>query len=59
LPSVRSATRAASPGSVAGRDPYFRARHQRWEFEIANEQGELPTDVGDKNGLVRRGNGQV
>lgn len=42
-------------GTVAGRDLYFRARHNDWEFEIANERGELPTDVGDRNGFVRRG----
>jgi hypothetical protein len=42
-------------GTVAGRDLYFRARHNDWEFEIANEHGDLPTDVDDRNGFVRRG----
>lgn len=42
-------------GTVAGRDLYFHARHDGWEFEIANERGELPTDVGDRDGFVRRG----
>ena len=42
-------------GSVTGRDLYFHARHDGWELEIANERGELPTDVGDRNGFVRRG----
>ncbi len=28
----------------SGREFYFRARHDRWEFEVSDENGELPSD---------------
>src|SRR5262245_60953803 len=31
-------------GAVMGRDIYFRARHNKWSFEVADHQGELPSD---------------
>jgi len=33
-------------GTVAGREFYFRSRHTEWTFEVATENGDLPTDVG-------------
>ena len=32
-------------GKVAGRDFYFRARHNHWEFEVAMEDGRFPSDL--------------
>jgi hypothetical protein len=31
-------------GTVLGRDLYFRARHQDWSFDVADCQGNLPSD---------------
>ena len=31
-------------GTVAGRELYFRARHDEWEFEVALEDGEIASD---------------
>jgi hypothetical protein len=42
-------------GTVGGREFYFRARHSAWEFEVANEQGDLPSDVGESLVYHRRG----
>ena len=33
-------------GTVGDREFYFRARHTEWEFEVALENGDLPSDVG-------------
>jgi hypothetical protein len=34
-------------GTAFGRDIYFRARHNEWTFEIADETGNLPSDGQD------------
>jgi hypothetical protein len=31
-------------GTVRGRDLYFRARHGKWSFEVADKEGNLPSD---------------
>lgn len=41
-------------GEVRGRELYFRARHNGWSFEVANEAGELPSD-GYAGGFYREG----
>lgn len=33
-------------GRIAGREFYFIAKHSNWSFEVANDFGELPSDVG-------------
>lgn len=33
-------------GTIRGRQFYFHARHSNWTFEVANDLGELPSDVG-------------
>ena len=33
-------------GTVGNREFYFRARHDGWSFEVALENGDLPSDVG-------------
>lgn len=42
-------------GTIAGRDFYFRSRHSEWSFEIANERGDLPSDVGEPVIFQRHG----
>ena len=37
---------AQASGRVNGRGFSFRARHPTWEFEMANDAGDLPSDVG-------------
>jgi hypothetical protein len=41
-------------GEVRGREFYFRAKHDEWEFEVADASGVLPSD-GGKPEFVRRG----
>jgi hypothetical protein len=31
-------------GTVLGRELYFRARHDKWSFEVADHSGNLPSD---------------
>ena len=31
-------------GTVRGRELYFRARHDRWSFDVADHAGRLPSD---------------
>lgn len=33
-------------GTIAGREFYFRARHNKWDFEVSAVDGQLPTDTG-------------
>jgi len=33
-------------GSIAGREFHFHANHSNWLFEVANDLGEFPSDVG-------------
>lgn len=33
-------------GTIGGREFYFRARHSNWEFEVADDLGNLPSDAG-------------
>jgi hypothetical protein len=43
-------------GTVGGRDLYFRARHGRWTFEVADHAGNLPSDgYRDSDGFFREG----
>ena len=32
-------------GSIAGREFFFIAKHGQWDFEMANDLNELPSDV--------------
>jgi hypothetical protein len=43
---VEGAAPVQALGTIRGREFYFRARHSNWTFEVANDLGELPTDVG-------------
>jgi hypothetical protein len=41
-------------GTVLGRDLYFRARHDRWSFDVADHAGHLPSDgYQDSDGFYR------
>ena len=42
-------------GTAFGRDIYFRARHDEWTFEVADEAGNLPSDgqAGPSGFLIR------
>lgn len=42
-------------GTVLGREFYFRSRHDEWSFEVALENGELPSDVGVEPVFYRTG----
>jgi hypothetical protein len=43
-------------GTIIGRDIYFRARHDRWSFDIADHKGNLPSDgQADADGFYREG----
>lgn len=43
-------------GTVAGRELYFRARHDAWSFDIADHKGALPSDGrADPDGFYREG----
>lgn len=43
-------------GTVLGRDLYFRARHDRWNFDVADHDGNLPSDgYRDSDGFYREG----
>lgn len=33
-------------GTLCGREFYFRSRHDEWTFEMADENGDLPSDRG-------------
>ncbi len=35
-------------GTVLGREAYFRARHEGWFFEVADQTGSLPSDGSSK-----------
>ena len=36
-------------GTIAGREFYFHSKHSNWSFEVANDLGDLPTDVGGES----------
>jgi hypothetical protein len=40
-------------GTVLGRDVYFRSRNDHWSFEVADEQGRLPSDGQAEGGFYR------
>ncbi len=43
-------------GTVLGRELYFRARHDAWSFDVADHQGNLPSDgYRDTDGFYREG----
>jgi hypothetical protein len=43
-------------GTVAGREIYFRARHEAWSFDVADHKGALPSDGrADADGFYREG----
>jgi hypothetical protein len=42
-------------GTISGREFHFLSRHSEWEFEVANEQGKLPSDVREPPVFHRRG----
>jgi hypothetical protein len=43
-------------GTVLGRDLYFRARHDGWSFDVADQAGHLPSDgYQDSGGFYREG----
>ena len=43
-------------GKVIDRDIYFRARHDGWSFDIADNKGDLPSDgFADPDGFYREG----
>ncbi|MCI0456555.1 MAG: hypothetical protein L0Z62_06200 [Gemmataceae bacterium] len=42
-------------GTVLGREFYFRARHDCWSFEVADDQGRFPSDGGGVVGFTREG----
>ena len=43
-------------GTVLGRDLYFRARHDGWTFDVADRDGNLPSDgFRDSDGFYREG----
>jgi hypothetical protein len=42
-------------GKIADREFYFRCRHNEWSFEVALENGDLPSDVGAKPVFYRTG----
>lgn len=43
-------------GTVRGKDLYFRARQNKWEFDIANDAGGMPSDGSNgENGFYREG----
>ena len=43
-------------GTVGKHDLYFRARHERWTFDVADHGGNLPSDgYRDSDGFYREG----
>lgn len=40
-------------GNIGDREFYFRSRHNDWDFEVSNELGKLPSDVGEKQLFYR------
>ena len=42
-------------GTVAGREFFFHARNDGWSFEVALENGDLPSDVGADAVFYREG----
>ena len=43
-------------GTVLGRDLYFRARHSAWSFDVADRDGNLPSDgFANSDGFYRDG----
>lgn len=43
-------------GTVLGRELYFRARHGAWSFEVADSEGNLPSDGHfESDGFYREG----
>lgn len=43
-------------GKVLGREFYFRARHDGWSFDVADHDGNLPSDgYRDSDGFYREG----
>ena len=43
-------------GTVLGRDLYFRARHNGWSFDVADQAGNLPSDgYRGSDGFYREG----
>ena len=43
-------------GTVLGRELYFRARHDGWGFDVADRDGNLPSDgYRDSDGFYREG----
>ncbi len=43
-------------GTVRGRDLYFRARHGKWSFDVADSAGNLPSDGNfESDGFYREG----
>lgn len=43
-------------GTVRGRELYFRARHGKWSFDVADAAGNLPSDgYFDSDGFYREG----
>lgn len=43
-------------GAILGREFYFRSRHDEWSFEVALDNGDLPSDVGAEPVFYRTGN---
>ena len=44
-------------GTVLDREMYFRARHDSWSFDVADRNGNLPSDgYQDSDGFYREGN---
>jgi hypothetical protein len=43
-------------GTVLGRELYFRARHDGWSFDVADRDGNLPSEgYRDSDGFYREG----
>ena len=43
-------------GTALGRELYFRARHNGWSFDVADRNGNLPSDgYRDSDGFYREG----
>jgi hypothetical protein len=42
-------------GTICGREFYFRARHDSWEFEVAKEDGRLGSDCDEEPFFLRAG----
>ena len=53
--SGEGASLIQATGSVKGRGFYFRARHPQWEYEMDDDLGQSPSDVGGNSILFVRG----